>query len=136
VRKKYAKTVSVGLVAKYVSNTDTYISVTEALKAAAFENNVNLNLKWINAETASEEDFASVDGLLVPGGFGPRGIEGKIAAAEYALKHDKPYLGLCLGLQVAVIAAARKAGLQRANSEEFDKETPENVIYIMEGQKG
>ncbi|MDR2336994.1 MAG: CTP synthase, partial [Candidatus Nomurabacteria bacterium] len=134
--QKYAKTVSVGLVAKYVSNTDTYISVTEALKAAAFASNVNLELQWINAETATDEDFASVDGLLVPGGFGSRGIEGKIAAAEYALANDKPYLGLCLGLQVAVIAAARRAGLARANSEEFDKETPENVIYIMEGQRG
>ncbi|MDR2063681.1 MAG: CTP synthase [Candidatus Nomurabacteria bacterium] len=134
--KKYAKTVSVGLVAKYVSNTDTYISVTEALKAAAFGNDVNLDLRWINAETACDEDFAAVDGLLVPGGFGMRGIEGKVAAANYALAHDKPYLGLCLGLQVAVIAAARRAGLSRANSEEFDKETPENVIYIMEGQRG
>jgi CTP synthase len=136
VKKTYSETVSVGLVAKYVTNTDTYLSVTEALKAAAFENGVNLDLKWINAETAAAQDFTSVDGLLVPGGFGARGIEGKIVAATYALEHDKPYLGLCLGLQVAVIAAARRAGLNRANSEEFDKETPENVIYIMENQKG
>jgi CTP synthase len=134
--KKYTKTVSVGLVAKYVGNEDTYICVTEALKSAAYENGVSLDLKWINAEEATEDDFASVDGLLVPGGFGVRGVEGKIAAAAYALEHDKPYLGLCLGLQTAVIAAARRGGLARANSEEFDAETPENVIYIMAEQKG
>jgi CTP synthase len=134
--KKYAKTVRVGLVAKYVGNEDTYMCVTEALRAAAFENEVNLDLVWINAEKAVEADFAAVDGIVVPGGFGNRGVEGKIAAAGYALAHDKPYLGLCLGLQVAVVAAARRAGLVRANSEEFDEKTPENVIYIMEGQKG
>jgi CTP synthase len=140
--KKYAQTVSVGLVAKYVSNTDTYISVTEALKAAAFNVGVNLELKWINAEKASAADFESVDGLLVPGGFGSRGIDGKIAAASFALSSGKPYLGLCLGLQVAAIAAARRAGLDGssgsalANSEEFGARAEGNVIYIMEGQKG
>jgi CTP synthase len=136
MEKTPAKIVTVGLVAKYVDNTDTYLSVTEALKAAAWANNVQLEIKWINAETANDKDFTAVDGLLVPGGFGERGVKGKIAAATYALKHDKPYLGLCLGLQVAVIAAARLAGLKDANSEEFDKETPENVVYIMEDQKG
>lgn len=130
------ETVTVGLVAKYVSNDDTYISVTEALKAASFEARVNLNIKWLNAEKVTNEDFAAVDGLLVPGGFGARGIDGKIAAADYALEHNKPYLGLCLGLQMAVVAAARRGGLKQANSEEFDAETPENVVYIMEDQKG
>ena len=134
--KKYEKTVSVGLVAKYVGNEDTYICVTEALKAAAAWTGVNLEIKWINAEKANNEDFASVDGLVVPGGFGARGIEGKILAAEFALENDKPYLGLCLGMQVACIAAARRAGLKKANSEEFEPETTENVIYIMDGQKG
>lgn len=134
--KKYEKTVTVGLVAKYVGNEDTYICVTEALKAAAAWTGVNLEIKWINAEKANDEDFASVDGLVVPGGFGARGVEGKILAAEFALKSDKPYLGLCLGMQVACIAAARLAGLKKANSEEFDPETTENVIYIMDGQKG
>lgn len=134
--KKYEKTVTVGLVAKYVGNEDTYICVTEALKAAAAWTGVNLEIKWINAEKANDEDFASVDGLVVPGGFGARGIEGKILAAEFALENDKPYLGLCLGMQVACIAAARRAGLKKANSEEFEPETTENVIYIMDGQKG
>ena len=134
--KKYEKTVTVGLVAKYVGNEDTYICVTEALKAAAAWTGVNLEIKWINAEKANNEDFASVDGLVVPGGFGARGIEGKILAAEFALEKDKPYLGLCLGMQVACIAAARRAGLKKANSEEFEQETTENVIYIMDGQKG
>ena len=134
--KKYEKTVTVGLVAKYVGNEDTYICVTEALKAAAAWTGVNLEIKWINAEKANNEDFASVDGLVVPGGFGARGIEGKILAAEFALENDKPYLGLCLGMQVACIAAARRAGLKKANSEEFEPETTENVIYIMDGQKG
>lgn len=131
-----AKTVTVGLVAKYMDNEDTYISVTEALKAAAWHENVGLDITWINAETATDKDFAAVDALLVPGGFGGRGIEGKIAAAAFALEHKKPYLGICLGLQVAVIAAARKAGLKDANSTEFDQDTKHDVVYIMDGQQG
>lgn len=130
------KSVSVGLVAKYMDNEDTYISVLEALKSAAWNTEVNLEIKWINAETATDEDFEAVDALLVPGGFGERGVPGKIAAATYALEHKKPYLGLCLGLQVAVVAAARRAGLEGAHSTEFDANTSANVVYIMEGQQG
>jgi CTP synthase len=131
------KEVTVGLVAKYVDNTDTYISVIEALKAAAWHENVKLSIKWIDADkAATTENFAEVDGLLVPGGFGARGIDGKIAAATYALQQGKPYLGLCLGLQTAVVAAARLGGLKKAHSEEVDPTTPENVVYIMKGQKG
>ncbi len=129
------KEVKIGLVAKYIDNTDTYLSVTEALKAAAWKVGVKLKIVWINAEEATETDFEAVDGIVVPGGFGVRGVEGKIAAATYCLEHDKPYLGLCLGMQTAVIAAARRGGLAKANSEEF-AETDENVVYIMEGQKG
>lgn len=136
IKKKPSKRVRVGLVAKYVGNTDTYISVVEALKAAAWAENIALEIKWINAEKATPKDFASVDGLLVPGGFGTRGLPGKIAAADYALVHDKPYLGLCLGLQMACIAAARRGGLERANTEEVDSNSPENVVYIMQDQKG
>lgn len=143
IAKNYKKTVKVGLVAKYVGNEDTYICVTEALKVAAAWNEVNVEIKWINAEeieTASDERkrelFDGVDGLVVPGGFGRRGVEGKIQAALYALEYDKPYLGLCLGMQVACIAAARRAGLFDANSEEFNTDTQSNVIYIMEDQKG
>lgn len=144
---KYDQTVKVGLVAKYVGNEDTYICVTEALKAAAAWNEVNLEIVWVNAEelgnakdTKSLED---VDGIVVPGGFGLRGVEGKINAATYALKNDKPYLGLCLGLQAACIAAARCGGLAGAGSEEFlsaeEYKKPKdfaNVIYIMPGQEG
>lgn len=134
--QKFKKKVTIGLVAKYVDNEDTYISVTEALKSAAWSEGVGLDIRWINAETASDEDFASVDGILVPGGFGSRGIEGKIAAARYAMEHDTPYLGICLGLQVAVIAAARRAGLVEANSTEFNPEATQDVVYIMDGQQG
>jgi CTP synthase len=133
---KPEKTVRIGMVAKYMDNEDTYISVLEALKAAAWQEGVGLETIWIKAEDADESHFASVDGLVVPGGFGHRGIEGKVAAARYALDNNVPYLGLCLGLQVAVIAAARKAGLDHANSTEFDADTDQDVVYIMEGQEG
>ena len=140
--KKYDETVKVGLVAKYVGNEDTYICVTESLKAAAAWNEVNLEIEWINAEKLAEKDekalkaLKAVDGIVVPGGFGARGAEGKIAAATFALEEDNPYLGLCLGLQMACVAAARRAGLEEANSEEFDQKTQENVVYIMDDQKG
>lgn len=153
--RKYKKTVRVGLVAKYVGNDDTYICVTEALKAACAWSGVNLDLVWINAEelgksgdksqsvlsTDVESAFGllqSCDGIVVPGGFGARGVEGKIMAARYALRKDVPYLGLCLGLQAACIAAAREGGAKNANSEEFGASEAKgnNVIYIMEGQKG
>ena len=136
--EKWKKTVKVGLVAKYVGNDDAYICVTEALKAAAAWAEVNMEIVWINAEEATDEDFAKVDGLVVPGGFGARGAEGKIRAATYALEHDKPYLGLCLGMQMACVAAARKGGVEGANSEEFgaSEKDRNNVIYIMEGQAG
>jgi CTP synthase len=133
---EYTKKVRIGMIAKYLDNEDTYISVLEALKAAAWQEKVGLELTWINAEDANEEDFRDLDGILVPGGFGKRGIEGKVAAATYALENKTPYLGLCLGLQVAVIAAARRAGAEDANSTEFDPDTTHDVVYIMEGQQG
>ncbi len=136
IESKPTKTVRIGMVAKYVDNTDTYLSVTEALKAAAWEAGVDLKTVWINAEEATDADFADVDGIVVPGGFGIRGVEGKIAAAAYCLEHNKPYLGLCLGMQVAVIAAARRGGVKCANSEEFGAQEGKNVVYIMEGQQG
>lgn len=132
----FPQNVTIGLVAKYLDNEDTYLSVIEALKSASWEEGLGLTIKWINAETATDDDFAAVDGLLVPGGFGSRGVEGKIAAARYALENGKPYLGICLGLQVAVIAAARRAGLTDANSSEFDSDTEHKVVYIMDGQQG
>lgn len=133
---EYKKEVTIGLVAKYIDNGDTYLSVTEALKSAAWAEKCEVNIQWINAETATDKDFAGVDGILVPGGFGTRGVEGKIAAAEYCIKHNKPYLGICLGLQVAVIAAARLGGMKNANSEEFGAGEGDNVVYIMDGQQG
>lgn len=141
---KWPKTVKVGLVAKYVGNEDTYICVTETLKAAAAHNKVNLDLVWIHAEQLEENDpdtlelLRSVDGVVVPGGFGTRGTEGKIIAADYCLENNVPYLGLCLGMQVACIAAARRGGVKNANSEEFGASSKDhnNVIYIMEDQKG
>jgi CTP synthase len=132
----FEKTVRIGMVAKYLDNEDTYISVLEALKAAAWQEKVNLDLAWLNAEEVENSDLEDMDGLLVPGGFGQRGIEGKIRAATYALEHKKPYLGLCLGLQIAVIAAARRAGLEDANSTEFNPDTSADVVYIMSEQKG
>ncbi|HJP81615.1 MAG TPA: CTP synthase [Candidatus Saccharimonadales bacterium] len=133
--KEPVQKVRVGLVAKYMDNEDTYLSVLEALKAAAWGEGIGVDIAWINAETAKDDDFASVDALLVPGGFGKRGVDGKIAAAWYALEHDVPYLGICLGLQVAAIAAARKGGLLHASSSEFG-DTNEDVVYIMDGQEG
>jgi len=135
--------VTVGVVAKYMDNQDTYMSVFEALRAAGWQNNVHVDIIWIDAEDLSTKDEAgvaavldAVDGIVVPGGFGPRGVEGKIKAAQHALKHKKPYLGLCLGLQMAVIGAAREAGITDANSAEFDHETRNQVVNTMSDQKG
>ncbi len=135
-KKKHPKTIKIGLVAKYMDNEDTYISVTEALKTAAWHQAVNLEICWFDAEDVTDDDLSTVDGIVVPGGFGGRGVEGKIAAADYAYRHKIPYLGLCLGLQVAVIASARRAGLEKANSTEFAPESKQPVVYIMKGQKG
>ncbi|HZP55766.1 MAG TPA: CTP synthase [Candidatus Saccharimonadales bacterium] len=138
---KYRKTVKIGVVAKYIDNQDTYICVFEALRAAAWDQQVNVEIVWIKAEnlpTSKEEQalLKNLDGIVVPGGFGPRGIEGKIWAATYALDNKIPYLGLCLGLQVSLIAAARRAGLKKANSTEFDPDTPDPVVSTMAEQVG
>jgi CTP synthase len=138
---RYKKHVTVGVVAKYMDNTDTYMSVFEALRAAAWSNECAVDIKWISAEEIGKKDNAAellkgVDGIVVPGGFGTRGVEGKIKAAQYALSHKLPYLGLCLGLQVAVIAAARNAGLSDANSYEIDPKAKEIVIDTMADQRG
>lgn len=136
------QTLRVGMVAKYLDNEDSYFSVIEALRAAGWEHKVNISIEWISAEDLEtgrltmKQVMEQVDGLVVPGGFGLRGVEGKIAAADFALKNDVPYLGLCLGMQVAAIAAARQAGLAQANSTEFDPQTPSPVINTMEDQVG
>lgn len=134
--KGYKNRVKVGLVAKYLDNTDTYLSVIEALKSAGWAEHVDADIRWIDAEHIEEAQLSEVDCIVVPGGFGDRGVEGKITAATYALEHNKPYLGICLGLQVAVIAAARRAGLTGANSTEFEPHAKQDVVYIMPGQEG
>ncbi len=135
------KTVKVGVVAKYMDNQDTYMSVFEALKAAAWSKGVGIDIKWVHAEKLGEDkDVAKhlkgLDGIVVPGGFGSRGVEGKILAAQHALTNKVPYLGLCLGLQVGIIAAARNAGLSDANSAEFNPGANDLVIHTMEDQTG
>lgn len=133
------KTVRVGIVAKYLDNEDTYISVIEALKSAAWHEGVGLQYEWVSAEELEKKgdtQLKKYNGLLVPGGFGTRGVEGKILAAKFALEKKKPYLGLCLGLQVAVIAAARHGGELDATSGELNAAAKHQVVYIMEDQKG
>lgn len=133
--------VTVGVVAKYLENQDTYMSVFEALRAAAWANDTSIDINWIDAEALSDVDditvaLKGVDGIVVPGGFGTRGLEGKIAAAQYALKHKLPYLGLCLGLQMGVIAAARNAGIADATTQELDTTSTHRVIHTMADQMG
>lgn len=137
----YRKSVRIGVIAKYLHNQDTYMSVFEAVRAAAWACEVNVDIIWVNAENLNkdkkEQDLLeSLDGIIVPGGFGPRGIEGKITAAIYSLDNKIPYLGLCLGLQVALIAAARRGGLDDANSTEFNPSTKHPVVSTMAEQIG
>ena len=123
--------VTIGMVGKYFDISDAYKSLNEALFHAGIQNKVQIKIKKINAETFSPDDCADVDGILIPGGFGTRGVEGKIAAAGFAREHNIPFMGICLGMQVAVIDFMRNVvGEVNANSTEFSKDcTP--VIYIM-----
>lgn len=137
---EYQKSIKVAVVAKYMDNQDTYMSVFEALRSAAWWNDANLQIDWVEAQemknpAGAKKILSSYDGVLVPGGFGTRGLEGKIAAAQYALKDKKPYLGLCLGLQMAVIAAARNHGLSQATTFELDPDAVDLVINTMSDQK-
>ena len=134
---------TIGLVGKYVELHDAYLSVAEALRHAGWFNDVDVRIKWINSEALESmgegytEVLEDVDGIVVPGGFGHRGIEGKIKAANFARRNNIPYLGLCLGLQVAVIEFARNVlGLADANSTEFDPQTQNPVIDLMLTQRG
>ncbi|MBX4201439.1 CTP synthase [Candidatus Saccharibacteria bacterium] len=138
---KYRKTIKVGVIAKYIDNQDTYMSVFEALRSAAWASSINIDIVWINAENLAKDKkeqakLKELDGIVVPGGFGPRGIEGKVYAATYALDNKIPYLGLCLGLQVGLIAAARKAGIKDADSTEFNPKTANPVVSTMAEQIG
>lgn len=138
--KQYDRKVRVGIIAKYMDNEDTYLCVFEALRAASWWAGTNIELVWIDAESLNKDDISkemgSVDGIVITGGFGTRGVEGKIKAAQYAMKHKKPCLGLCYGLQMSVIAAARAAGLDGANTTEVDPETKYPVVATMAGQAG
>jgi CTP synthase len=138
--KRPKPTLEVGLVGKYIELPDAYMSVTEAVRHAAWANGVDARIRWVNSETLTPDNTAAalegVAGVLVPGGFGHRGIEGKVLAAKYARDRGIPYLGLCLGLQCAVIELARDVlGTSDANSTEFDQFTENKVIDFMPDQR-
>jgi CTP synthase len=133
------ETVRIGLIGKYVNLPDAYLSVAESLRHAGFHFGAKVQIEWIQAESVddvgSEIDLSQLDGILIPGGFGERGVEGKIAAAHYARVNEIPCLGICLGLQVMVIDYARSVvGLDKAHSTEFDLDTPYPVIDLMDEQ--
>jgi CTP synthase len=134
--------VTVALVGKYVDLPDAYLSVTEALRAGGFASDARVSVRWVPSDECQTPEGAAaqlsdVDAVCIPGGFGVRGIEGKIGAAKYARENDIPALGLCLGLHCMVIEYARNvAGLDGANSAEFDEDTTHAVIATMEEQKG
>jgi CTP synthase len=132
--------VRIGIIGKYVSLPDAYLSVVESLRHGGFHHGAKVELDWIQAEEVegllAEGRLHGLDGIVIPGGFGERGIEGKIAAAGYAREHDIPCLGLCLGMQVMTIEYARNVlGLTGANSAEFDRSSPHPVIDLMDAQR-
>ena len=134
-----SKTVKIGLVGKYVQLHDAYLSVAEALRHAGYALDTRVEIDWIDTESLTEENLenrlSGVQGIIVPGGFGGRGIEGMVETARYAREHHVPYFGICLGMQIAVIEFARHAaGLTGANSQEFDENSPYQVIHYMPGQ--
>lgn len=138
--RRLDRKVTVGLVGKYVQLPDAYLSIVESLNHAGFCFNCEVDIKWIYAEDIEKEGpdnkLADVDAILVPGGFGERGIEGKIATARYAREHKVPFFGICLGMQCAVIEFARnQCHLPRANSSEFDTATPYPVVHLMPDQE-
>jgi CTP synthase len=129
--------VTIAMCGKYTDLSDSYKSLNEALRHAGIHNHARVNIDYVDSETLNEGNAAQLldkfDAILVPGGFGKRGVEGKIAAAQYAREHGIPYLGICLGMQVATIEYARhKAGLEHANSTEFDDKTPHPVIALID----
>lgn len=137
--KKLSHRTQIALVGKYIELQDAYISVVEALKHASIYNDTKLEIKWIDSEDITEKTagtlLKSADGIIIPGGFGSRGIEGKINAARYARENKVPYLGLCLGMQIAIIEFARNVcKLDKANSKEIDPDTPYPVIDFLPGQ--
>ena len=141
IRNVEDKVVTVAIVGKYVKLEDSYLSVAESLRHAGFENNVKVDIGYVDSEEITDANVKEILGkynaILVPGGFGNRGIEGKIAAIKYARENNVPFLGICLGMQMAVVEFARDVlGLRDANSEEFAPESKNQVIHIMDEQKG
>ncbi|MEI6169484.1 MAG: CTP synthase [Candidatus Saccharibacteria bacterium] len=137
--KSKKPSISVGVIAKYMANEDTYLSVFEALRSAGWSHNLDINIVWVDSEKLEADSnlLEGLDGILVPGGFGSRGVEGKVLAARYARLNGIPYLGLCLGMQVAVIDFAREVlGDESANSSEINPDAKNKVIYIMPNQIG
>jgi CTP synthase len=142
-KAKKGKKVKIGIVAKYLDNEDTYFSVIESLKHASSELKLNLSYGWVDASKLNSKNVAKTlsvyDGVLVPGGFGERGIEGKVVAASFCMADDKPYLGICLGMQVAAIAAARNflfsKNINDINSQEFNPSAKHKIIHIIEDKK-
>lgn len=139
--KNLSKTTTIAIVGKYVALHDAYLSVAEALYHAGYASDSEVKIEWVNAEDVTQENveklLGHVDGILVPGGFGDRGVEGKIAATCFARENRIPYLGICLGMQVAVIEFARNVvGLTGANSSEINPSTPYPVIDILPDQRG
>jgi len=135
LKEGVTKNVNIAILGKYFGLPDSYMSVVEALKHACLQNKVILNLHWIDADNFDIEELSSLDGVVVPGGFGYRGIEGKISAIEYIRKNNIPFLGICLGLQCAVIEFARNVcGISDANSSEFSKNSKNPVIDILPNQ--
>ena len=137
--KTAGKSVRIGLVGKYVQLHDAYLSVAEALRHAGYAQGAKVDIEWIDSETITaetvDEKLGSLDGIIVPGGFGSRGIEGMILAAKYARENFVPYFGICLGMQIAVIEYARNvAGISDAHSGEFDELCKNKVIDFMPGQ--
>lgn len=139
--KDYDRKVTLGVVGKYVELQDSYISLTEALRHAAMANEANLDIKWINAELVEEgeinleAELKDVDCILVPGGFGSKGLEGKISAIKYARENKVPFFGICLGMQCAVVEYARHIGMTGANTTEANAETAYPVIDILPDQQ-
>lgn len=127
--------VKIAILGKYFGLPDSYMSVVESLKHACLQNKVNLDLQWIDADSYDVEDIANLNGVVVPGGFGVRGIEGKISAIQYLRENKIPFLGICLGLQCAVIEFARNVcGISEANSAEFSQNTKDFVIDLLPNQ--
>ena len=133
--------IHIAIVGKYVQLHDAYLSIIESLNHAGFEAGVRTNVRWVDSESVNADTAAAIlrgsAGMIIPGGFGDRGIEGKIAACKYARENNVPYLGICLGMQIAAIEFSRHVcGLERANSSEFDENSPHRIIDIMPGQAG